>query len=94
MDGRLIIVPGGRFQECYYWDTYWIIKGLLACEMLDTAFSLIENFILVIQKYGFIPNGFRQYYLNRSQPPFFALMVQEVAQALKNRGLSERIKTF
>lgn len=41
INGRPIIIPGGRFQECYYWDTYWIVKGLIVCEMFDTALSLI-----------------------------------------------------
>jgi alpha,alpha-trehalase len=59
INGRTIIVPGGRFQESYYWDTYWIIKGLIVCDLLDTAQALVENFVLVIAKYGFIPNGFR-----------------------------------
>lgn len=76
MNGRTIVVPGGRFMESYYWDTYWIIKGLIASDLLQTAQTLIENFVLAIEKYGFIPNGFRQYYLNRSQPPFFSLMVK------------------
>lgn len=76
MDGRTIIIPGGRFMESYYWDSYWIIKGLIVCEMLDTAELLVGTFIDVIEKYGFIPNGFRLYYLNRSQPPFFSLMVK------------------
>jgi alpha,alpha-trehalase len=76
MDNQTIIIPGGRFKEAYYWDTYWIVKGLIACDLLDSAQRIVDNFILVIKKYGFIPNGFRLYYLNRSQPPFFSLMVK------------------
>lgn len=63
-------------MESYYWDSYWIIKGLIVCDLLSTAENLIDNFLKVIEKYGFIPNGFRQYYLNRSQPPFLSLMVK------------------
>lgn len=70
------IVPGGRFKEIYYWDSYWIIKGLLISEMTETAKGMIENFLSLVQKYGFIPNGSRVYYLNRSQPPLLAFMVK------------------
>ncbi|XP_076256759.1 trehalase-like isoform X2 [Rhynchophorus ferrugineus] len=69
------IVPGGRFREIYYWDSYWIIKGLLLSEMHDTTRGMLDNFIYMIKTYGFIPNGSRVYYLNRSQPPLFTLMV-------------------
>jgi alpha,alpha-trehalase len=68
------IVPGGRFIEMYYWDTYWTIEGLLVCGMFDTVRELLENFIQFIDQYGFIPNGSRVYYLNRSQPPYFSQM--------------------
>jgi alpha,alpha-trehalase len=78
MDGRVILVPGGRFREGYYWDTFWIVKGLIATGMLDTAENTVRNFFLLINKYGFVPNGFRKYYLNRSQPPFLTLMVKDV----------------
>lgn len=80
-------MPGGRFQESYYWDTYWIVIGLITCDLLDTAEGLIENFIMSIEKYGFIPNGCREYYLNRSQPPFFALMVSSLVQAFRDKKL-------
>lgn len=71
------IVPGGRFIEMYYWDSYWTMEGLLICGMFDTARLIIENFIFFIENYGFIPNGTRIYYLNRSQPPYFPLMVEK-----------------
>ena len=60
--------------------------GLIAGDMLDTVENLIENFAGTIRKYGFIPNGFRQYYLNRSQPPFFALMLQKLTEKLTQKG--------
>lgn len=75
MDERTFIAPGGRFRECYYWDTYWIVKGLIRSDMLDTAEAVIRNFFEVVKAYGFVPNGMRLYYLNRSQPPLLALMV-------------------
>lgn len=48
MDGRTILVPGGRFSESYYWDSYWIIKGLIASGMLDTAIKLVLNIVKAI----------------------------------------------
>ncbi|CAJ0933589.1 unnamed protein product, partial [Ranitomeya imitator] len=71
-----VIVPGGRFIEFYYWDSYWVINGLLLSEMYDTARGMIENFLYMVDSYGFIPNGGRVYYLNRSQPPFLTLMME------------------
>ena len=69
------VVPGGRFREAYYWDSYWIVLGLLAVGMRDTAGSLIENLLDAVRVYGFVPNGLRSYYLNRSQPPMLTQMV-------------------
>lgn len=71
------IIPGGRFREGYYWDSYWILKGLFASKMYETAKDMLENFFEVIEKHGFYPNGQRIYYLNRSQPPLLALMVKD-----------------
>lgn len=71
------VVPGGRFREFYYWDTFWTMEGLLVCDMLTTSRQMIENFIDFIDEYGMIPNGSRIYYLNRSQPPYFAKMVEK-----------------
>lgn len=58
--------------------------------MLSTAEDILSSFLLVINKYGFIPNGFRQYYLNRSQPPFYFLMVKKVVEAYRRKGDSQR----
>lgn len=69
------IIPGGRFRELYYWDTYWIVNGLLLCDMHSTARGIIDNIIMLVKQYGFMPNGGRVYYLNRSQPPMLILMV-------------------
>ena len=71
-----VIVPGGRFREFYYWDSYWIIQGLLLSQMNQTAKGMLENFIHIVDKYGHIPNGGRIYYLERSQPPLLIPMVQ------------------
>ncbi|KAM0671413.1 trehalase [Ordospora colligata] len=69
------IIPGDRFRECYYWDTYWILEGLLNNGMNKTAIGMVENFIGLIRKHGYIPNGLRSYYLNRTQPPYFPMML-------------------
>lgn len=69
------IVPGGRFREFYYWDSYWVIEGLLICGMKDTVKGMIDNFVELVKTYGFVPNGGRIYYTNRSQPPFLIPIV-------------------
>lgn len=69
------IVPGGRFKELYYWDSFWMIRGLLISNMTETARGMIENLLYLVEKYGYIPNGSRIYYLGRSQPPLLAAMV-------------------
>ncbi|XP_044759523.1 trehalase-like [Coccinella septempunctata] len=75
------VIPGGRFREFYYWDSYWIIKGLLASGMHQTVRGMIDNFLSMVDRYGFVPNGGRIYYLNRSQPPLLNLMVHEYLKA-------------
>ncbi|PAV58637.1 hypothetical protein WR25_10249 isoform C [Diploscapter pachys] len=75
------VIPGGRFREFYYWDAYWIIKGLLASNMTATAKNMVLNFAYIVEQHGFIPNGGRIYYLKRSQPPLFAPMVYEYYEA-------------
>ncbi|XP_050670885.1 trehalase-like [Leptidea sinapis] len=69
------IIPGGRFTELYYWDTYWIIEGLLVCGMQDTVKGVIQNLIELLVKLGHIPNGSRWYYQERSQPPLLSAMM-------------------
>ncbi|XP_078102031.1 trehalase isoform X3 [Sander vitreus] len=82
-----VVVPGGggRFRELYYWDSYWVINGLLLSEMTDTAHGMIQNFLYLVNRYGFIPNGGRIYYERRSQPPFLTLMVESYYQATKDK---------
>ncbi|XP_045456560.1 trehalase [Melitaea cinxia] len=77
-----VIVPGGRFREFYYWDSYWIIKGLLLSEMRNTAKGMILNFLSIVDRFGFIPNGGRVYYLKRSQPPLLIPMVKLIMDEL------------
>lgn len=70
------IVPGGRFREIYYWDSYFTMLGLEESGEVATIESMVDNFAYLIKAYGHVPNGNRSYYLSRSQPPFFALMVE------------------
>ncbi|MEO5891383.1 MAG: alpha,alpha-trehalase TreF [Ferruginibacter sp.] len=77
------IVPGGRFREIYYWDSYFTMLGLRQHNRVDLIESMIDNFAFLLRTYGHIPNGNRRYYLSRSQPPFFALMVTLLAE-IKN----------
>jgi len=73
------IVPGGRFREIYYWDSYFTMLGLKESGKWQTIEDMVNNFSFLIQTYGHIPNGNRTYYLSRSQPPFFSLMVNLLA---------------
>lgn len=72
------IIPGGRFREVYYWDTYFTMLGLYACKRFELIKKMMGNFSYLIENFGFIPNGNRVYYLSRSQPPFFSLMINLV----------------
>jgi alpha,alpha-trehalase len=76
---RPYVVPGGRFDEIYYWDSYFTMLGLEESGRHDLALGMVENFASLIDRYGHIPNGNRTYYLSRSQPPFFASMVDLIA---------------
>lgn len=83
------VVPGGFFTEMYYWDSYWVIEGLLLCEMDTSASNMLENFFHLIKLYGHIPNGSRKYYLGRSQPPLLTSMVDMYYQYTKDFELIE-----
>lgn len=85
------IVPGGRFKEFYYWDSYWVIEGLLLCEMHQTARGMIDNFLHMVEKYGFVPNGGRVYYLMRSQPPFLIPMVAKYLNITGDYGYVRKV---
>jgi alpha,alpha-trehalase len=70
------IVPGGRFGEIYYWDSYFTMLGLKVSGRYDMIENMINNFSYLIDKFGYIPNGNRSYFTGRSQPPFYSLMIQ------------------
>ena len=74
------VVAGGRFRESYNWDSYWIQQGLVVSNMPETTKNMILNHLFLIKTYGYVPNGARQYYLNRSQPPLLALSVWDYYQ--------------
>ncbi|WP_020570014.1 alpha,alpha-trehalase TreF [Neolewinella persica] len=74
------VVPGGRFREVYYWDSYFTLLGLQTAGKGELVRDMVENFAYLIKEVGHIPNGNRTYYLTRSQPPFFALMVEVLAE--------------
>ena len=74
------IVPGGRFREIYYWDSYFTMLGLQVSQRTDMILNMINNFSYLIDRYGYIPNGNRTYFIGRSQPPFFAGMVKLLAE--------------
>ncbi len=73
------IVPGGRFREIYYWDSYFTMLGLKESGETLMIENMVKNFAYLIYKFGHIPNGNRTYYLSRSQPPFFCMMVELLA---------------
>ena len=84
------IVPGGRFNEIYYWDSYFTMLGLEESGRHDVAVDMVKNFAWLIDHYGHIPNGNRTYFLSRSQPPFFAAMVNLLAAARRTVGADRR----
>jgi alpha,alpha-trehalase len=73
------VVPGGRFREGYYWDTYFTMLGLQEAGREDLVDDMLDNFAYLIDTIGHIPNGNRTYYVSRSQPPFFSYMVELAA---------------
>ncbi|ODO11102.1 hypothetical protein I350_01704 [Cryptococcus amylolentus CBS 6273] len=82
-----IIVPGGRYREIYYWDSY---ASLLKSELYEYAWALLSNFMDLIDTYGYLPNGGRKYYLNRSQPPVFVQMLDAYIKVTSNITILER----
>ena len=69
------VVPGGRFREVYYWDSYFTMLGLVQDQRADLVKNMLDNFAYLVRTVGHVPNGNRTYYLSRSQPPFLAAMV-------------------
>ncbi len=82
---KAYVVPGGRFREIYYWDSYFTMQGLGVSNRYDLIENMLDNFKFLIDRYGHIPNGNRTYYLSRSQPPYFALMVDLLHDKMGDR---------
>src|SRR5438552_14336936 len=84
------VVPGGRFNEMYGWDSYFIIRGLLREGRVELARGMVDNFFFEIEHYGAMLNANRTYYLTRSQPPFLSSMFVDVYEASrKQRGAKD-----
>ena len=75
------VVPGGRFREVYYWDSYFTMLGLEDDGQHQLALDFLNDFAFELNQFGKVPNGNRSYYLSRSQPPFFSLMVRLIGSA-------------
>jgi alpha,alpha-trehalase len=84
------VVPGGRFNEMYGWDSYFIIRGLLRAGRVELARGMVDNFFFEVEHYGAMLNANRTYYLTRSQPPFLSSMFVEVYDALQKSGRADR----
>ena len=88
------VVPGGRFNEMYGWDSYFILLGLLRDGELELARGMTENFFYEIEHYGKILNANRSYYLSRSQPPFLSRMVAEIYRLTGDKNWLQRAIPF
>jgi alpha,alpha-trehalase len=84
------VVPGGRFNEMYGWDSYFIIRGLLRDGQTELARDMIENFFFEIDHYGAILNANRTYYFTRSQPPFLTSMIQAFYESERSHGHEDK----
>ncbi len=74
------IVPGGRFGEIYYWDSYFTMLGLKASGNKEMLENMVKNFSYLVDTFGYIPNGNRSYFIGRSQPPFYSLMIKLLSE--------------
>jgi len=84
------VVPGGRFNEMYGWDSYFILRGLLRSGRIELARGMVENFYFEIEHYGAVLNANRTYYLSRSQQPYLSSMIMAVYKAEKEKGKDDR----
>ncbi len=89
------IVPGGRFSEQFYWDSYFIMIGLAADKQWQMIFNMLRNYAYMMRKYGLIPTANRTYFLSRSQPPFFSHMLHLMARGRgRRRTFAEFLPTM
>jgi len=81
------VVPGGRFNEFFYWDSYFIMLGLQTSGRIEMMENIIENCSYLIQTVGFVPNASRTHFLSRSQPPYFSLMLDLLFETTKDENI-------
>lgn len=84
------VVPGGRFNEMYGWDSYFIAVGLLRAGRVEAARQMTDDLLYEVEHYGHVLNANRTYYLTRSQPPFLSRMVLEVFARTRDRSWLQR----
>lgn len=89
--GVPFVVPGGRFNEMYGWDSYFEVLGLLIDDRVTLSMGMVDNFVYQIQNYGKILNANRSYYLTRSQPPFLTDMALQVYSKLPKTNMDSNI---
>jgi alpha,alpha-trehalase len=87
------VVPGGRFREMFYWDSYFTMLGLQVSGKIGLIENMVDNFSFLIDQYGYIPNGNRTYFLGRSQPPFYASMLNLLSAAKAANGFVKEENT-
>ncbi|AKK71822.1 trehalase [Chryseobacterium gallinarum] len=84
------IVPGGRFNEFFYWDSYFIMLGLQVSGRIEMMENIVENCSYLIQNIGFVPNASRTHFLSRSQPPYFSLMLDLLSETTEDKNIYTR----
>ena len=92
--GAPFVVPGGRFNEMYGWDSYFESVGLLIDGCIKLAIGMADNFQYEIENYGKILNANRSYYLTRTQPPFYSSLIREIFELTRDKDwLSSHLRT-
>ncbi len=81
------IVPGGRFNEFFYWDSYFVMLGLQVSGRVEMIKNIVENCSYLIHEFGFVPNASRTHFLSRSQPPYFSLMLDLLAESTNDENV-------
>lgn len=81
------IVPGGRFNEFFYWDSYFVMLGLQVSGRIEMMRNIIDNCAYLINEFGFVPNASRTYFLSRSQPPYFSLMLDLIVESTNDEKI-------
>jgi len=81
------IVPGGRFNEFFYWDSYFVMLGLQVSGRIEMMKNIVDNCVYLIDEFGFVPNASRTYFLTRSQPPYFSLMLDLIFESTNDEKI-------